>query len=1040
MAKKNINDWEDDLDYSPEDSIEKLKKPWMKDKEFILVRDYNQLKDFVEKCKKTKICGLDFESTGLNLTIYPRIEWDENQNPIYDDGNLKYIYDDNGNIVYEPFDKVVGICLAADDKTGYYVPIRHYEDNIEKYNLEHDKVFEILNEIIDDPSIILIMHNAKFDIEVYYTATIHNPKLCRDISNIDKFEDTMLLAYLWESDLGSYSLKWLSKILLGYEMIEINEMFNDNRSKKQVKFDQLHPLEAYLYGCSDALITVTLYQHLVKKLKEEKLEQPLINKIEKQVTQVLRKMQRNKVTIDTDYFIRVQNYMAQRILQIQEEICKAANREFNASLPITYKWIDSTQQLGKVLFEDLGIEGGTKTEKANQWSTNDQDLERLKNSHAIINLLRTYRSLTVAKTRYVDPFTENIDYENKAKFQFQQTVVTGRFKSNGGDWLAGHFTGVNVQSIPACYNAIPFKAKKLVKRPFIEGFERFGNLTDNNKDRKKNIIQDLINNGTVKLKDFPTEFELENQYVKFFTSEKNKKKWPLAAITYEELKKNYLYYWLEEVYCAKKTCEGCPLLGQCEYKTEYIDLNKDELNIRKGFIAQEGFILIAIDFSGVELRVAANISKEDSWVEQFVKQKELQKEFFQKIANGYEFQSESELDNPYGDLHTQNAKNIFGPNPTKEQRQIAKVFGFQLLYGASARGVAQNLRNEGYNVTDEEAEEYYKKFFEGTPKLRKWIEKQQRQALKEGRVSTPFGRIRKLPQAQGLKWNKQTAKLEEATDSNEAKRLVSFGKRSAINSPVQGGAADVIKIAMGKILTLIEKNKWEEDCKLLLTVHDELVFEIREEQIDIILPEIVKAMVNITESWSAPLKVDAEIGKSWFVETEYGTRPDDLLLLKITDFENHLPLIRNKDIKIKKNLEVKKETISDIKPKIEEKESPVMEVIKDEILDEDIEENKVENNDELIQTASLDEKVEDSPNISSIIANNYKRTDSYPLIIQKPLLREKAYILRRAILSCPGDTLLIVLSDDSITLIGAEQQIYIDPKKFEAILRYEQLL
>lgn len=1507
MAKKNYTEWEDDLDYSPEDSVEKLKKPWMKDKKFVLIRTLDELCDFVKKAQETKVVALDFETTGLNTTIYPRIKWDENQYAVKDEnGNLIYEKDENGNIVYEPFDKVVGICLAADETTGYYVPIRHYEDSSESYNLNHDEVFRILNILVDDPEVKFIMHNAKFDLEVYYGATYHDPELHRSFDDIDKFEDTMLIAYLWETDLTSYGLKWLSKTLLGYEMIEIDELFPDKRSKKDVKFEQLHPLEAYLYGGSDALITLSLYNHLIKLLKLDKVEQPLINKIEKKVTQVLRRMGRNKVTIDVDYFSRVQAYVAKRITEIRKEICELADRHFDPDREMTYKWIDSTQQLGKVLFEDLGIEGGTKTEKSGQWSTNDEDLERLKSSHPIIELLRRYRKFTTLKVRYVDPFVKYVDYENKAKFQFQQTVVTGRLKSSGGDWKAGHYAGVNVQSIPACYNAISFKAKRITKRPFIEGFEadlarKLSSEDENIRTAAKREIERLSENGTIHLDNLPKNQELEKQYVKFFTADKYEKKRPHAAITEEDLKKSYLYKWLDRTYCARKTCEGCPLKQHCEYEMEFVDLNKDEMNIRKGFIAADDFVLVACvaedslintnrglipiqnvkigdkvstekgfkrvtqisnngrkdvitiqtrkgyeldvtkehlirvvnesgefdwkeagrlqendwivqvsnnlpqkkkvklpkleklhwncknidvpqyldinlaeflgllmadgcihqshlkpfgsigvsfgkdveellprlnkfsvpnfgvefkhkekgdvfawskplarwlekitkksskkskdykvpqlilesseehicaflrgyfdadgsignryndgisvstsseqmskdiqnlllgigiqskrkykkqktnlgkfdiyeititgshaiklfnekiqfitqrknsrlqnnmekrkgkdlslripytlarktvlkqygskenltfcsngrnkkyvsrkglekirkanqnvnhnllsklldeglvfdqiksitsngvknvydltvpeirqfvangivvhncDYSGVELRVAANISQEKSWIDQFVKQKERALEIMHKINKGYQFKDhivrsvkgaevpvkvgdqltkqewkeleklfgnkikvEGELDNPYGDLHSLNARNIFGEAFTKDDRQVAKVFGFQTLYGGSGRGIARNLRNEGVKITDEDGDQYQKKFFSGTPFLKKWIEKQHRMGEKKLRVMTPFGRIRKLPQCAGKIWNKVKCIIEDAEDQLQARKLKSFGKRSAVNSPVQGGAADVIKIAMGKVDNLIEKMGWEEDCRLLLTVHDELVFEIRKSRLHEIMPPLVHSMVNITDKWEAPLKVDAEVGNSWFVEYEYGDQEEDYLLLKMTDFEKEEVLIRKKDIIFWKNgtaeTSKKNEEVKNIIKEVKEK--PVEEEIKEKPVEEEIvtEEAPVQ------KVSILEEKLEDASGTSEIFLENYRKLDCYPLVIRKPLLREKAMIIRKAIESAQGDTPLIVLTDESLTLISKEHGIHIDPEKFETILRYEQLI
>jgi len=1550
--KKRVDEWEDDLDYTPEDSIQRVWKPWMDGKEFILVRTYEQIEEIVQKGKETGIVALDFEATGLDTCVYPKIKWNDKQYPERDEnGELIYLKDEDGNIVYEPYDKVVGVCLACDEQTAYYIPIRHYEDPAdEEYNLNQDKVFEILNQLVDAPNVRFVFHNAKFDTEIYATSTMHDPKLYRNIQDINKFEDTQILAYLWETDLARYGLKWLSETLLGMKMIEINELFLDNRSKKNVKFEQLHAQEAYIYGASDAIITMSLYNELMRRLTKEKRLQTGIYKIEKKLMMTLRKMQNNKVTMDVDYYKRMDRYLEIRLGELRKDICGLAGKRYDPEREETYKWIDSTQQLGKYLFEELGLEGGKKTEKAGQWTTQDEDLDRIfrlyqdksgdeKQDRAVklLQLIRGYRKFATVKVRYIEPFTKHVDTESRAKFQFKQTVVTGRLKSEGGAWENGHFTGVNVQSIPATYKAIPFRVKRLQNRPFIKEIDCYllDALNSLKGDYRREVLEkisSLRKVGEISLKDYDTknpkfteylekarelqederfdsknffsefnlsEQELNKKLAKFIIDEKNKKKWDDCCFSGPDLKDSFLFGWLENVYCARASCEGCPFKETCTWDTEFIDANKNAPNSRKGFIAPKDFMIVAIDYSGVELRVAANVSKENSWIEQFTEQKRIEIENLKRELKGKE-----PLDNPFGDLHSLNAKNIFGPGFTKNDRQVAKcvtgdtylltknglvrfdtlvkhreegfqdvknlvieskvgkkkatktyyhpgaeiwrvetdlglevkgnkihkvlvvrngktelveiqnlkendimvikvntqchgnkttlpkinqqkllrtsakeitlpekldspfarflgyfvsegsishvknsyavqltmssekfkedmdlvssklennlklrnvsltkegkknyqyginsksffyllkelgcfaksenkiipdtilqapknlkaeffralfegdgiscesgslsytsksdelvrqiqlemlnwgvvgsfrkdwnkkyqryyytwycnnklsvqkfmeeigfisekkhsriinawdskeevyersnlqiegfnreikklleqqdqyceenniskysnkkpdwmltgrdrdafdtrikrglgigskwfkllenkvdgefkefienglytvkvrkvenlkyeeeifdvyepdirlmvsnglvtfdTLGFQTLYGGSGRGIARNLRNEGIKISDEEGEEYQKKFFAGTPQLKKWIAQQHKVAKQKQIVETPFGRSRKLPQAIGMKWNSITAKVEDPDDDGMKKRLMSFARRSAVNSPIQGGAADIIKIAMGKIDALIEKRKWENDVRLMLTVHDELVFEVRKSMANEIIPAIVKVMVNIAKKWVAPLKVDCDCGDSWYPEYEFGEKEDEVSFLKYTDFEGEgTELLQkmmdalNYERKTPEPEPIKKE-VTEEKVVDEKKLVPELLSQKEEKGDNSPpqeEAKKLEN--EVIKAGAIEDDAE-IEDISHLLKENFeKNNDCYAFVIRGELTRQKAHILRRAIVACQGETPLVVLTEAGVTVIPKEQGIYVNKEKFELLMEHEELL
>jgi len=272
-------------------------------------------------------------------------------------------------------------------------------------------------------------------------------------------------------------------------------------------------------------------------------------------------------------------------------------------------------------------------------------------------------------------------------------------------------------------------------------------------------------------------------------------------------------------------------------------VKKGKPNIRKGFIARDGFVIAAIDFAGVELRIAGNQSGESKWVTEFN-----HNECKKKYGDDYEIIGNSPLWHhcPYchekvGDIHSQTSVAVFGTSE-EPYRGKSKGVNFGILYGAGGKTLARNIgvpEDEGYRIQ--------KSFLDNLPGIKRWIKKQHSQAAKTQMVKTSFGRIRLIPEM-----------LEDD------KRLRSFGERTSVNTVVQGTSADITKIAMVMCDKLIERNGWREDCRILLTVHDEIVFEVRDSMKFIIMPELGLVMSRCgPKGWKIPLTVDIEWGSNW---------------------------------------------------------------------------------------------------------------------------------------------------------------------------------
>ena len=236
--------------------------------------------------------------------------------------------------------------------------------------------------------------------------------------------------------------------------------------------------------------------------------------------------------------------------------------------------------------------------------------------------------------------------------------------------------------------------------------------------------------------------------------------------------------------------------------------------IRSCFISKGGHKLISCDYSQVELRLLADVANV--------------KKLKQAFANGV-------------DIHTATASHVFGvssENVDANLRRQAKAINFGVVYGISPYGLAKNI---GIDTT--KAKTYIESYFEQMPEIKAYMEKTISFAHANGYVETPFGR---------------RCSILGINDSN--KRIVANAERAAINAPIQGGAADIIKLAMNKIEK--ELNKKGLKTKMLLQVHDELVFEAPDSEVDEALFVIKQYMENIVD-YSVSFKAEAGVGNTW---------------------------------------------------------------------------------------------------------------------------------------------------------------------------------
>ena len=237
--------------------------------------------------------------------------------------------------------------------------------------------------------------------------------------------------------------------------------------------------------------------------------------------------------------------------------------------------------------------------------------------------------------------------------------------------------------------------------------------------------------------------------------------------------------------------------------------------IRKAFVPRnEDYTLLSADYSQIELRVIAALSGEKNMIEAFLQNQ---------------------------DIHRSTAAKVFNvdiQSVTREQRSHAKTVNFGIIYGVSAFGLSNQTE-----LSRSESKELIDTYYQTYPQLKVFIDKQIHFARENGYVETILGRRRYLP------------------DINSRNQVVrGAAERNAVNAPIQGSAADIIKIAMINIYNLLKDNKLK--TKMLLQVHDELIFDVPKNELDFVKPLIKKTMEE-SYQFAVPLVVDLGIGKNW---------------------------------------------------------------------------------------------------------------------------------------------------------------------------------
>ncbi|MAO90007.1 MAG: DNA polymerase I [Rhodospirillales bacterium] len=323
--------------------------------------------------------------------------------------------------------KIVGVSLAIEAGKACYIPLSHVapgqggdifdQGGEAPKQIPKKEALDLLKPLLEDPGVLKIGQNIKYDAVIFAQEGI----------SVGPIDDTMLISFVLEGGMHGHGMDELSELHLDHSTISFSDVAG--KGKSQVTFDQVPLDKACDYAAEDADITLRLWQKLKPQLLTEKLT-TVYETIERPLVPILAEMERTGIKVDPTVLRAMSKDFAHRLADLEVAIHKDAGREFNVGSP---------KQLGEVLFDEMGLQGGKKT-KTGAYSTNSEVLEPLRDAHPIVARLLDWRMLSKLKSTYTDALVEDIHPETgRVHTSYMMTgAQTGRLSS----------TDPNLQNIP----------------------------------------------------------------------------------------------------------------------------------------------------------------------------------------------------------------------------------------------------------------------------------------------------------------------------------------------------------------------------------------------------------------------------------------------------------------------------------------------------------------------------------------------------------------------------------------------------------------
>lgn len=711
-------------------------------------------------------------------------------------------------------DTIVGVCLAPTKDKGYYFPIAHQE------GAEHNIPWRIMGDALErlfDLSVEAcpVFHNAGFDQE-FLEFNGFKERLGEARWDSRKgWHDTLILRYLLNPrDKGGRGLKHLSNVLLEREMIELDDLMPDAPDKNYSKLDPSWD-PCVLYASADAMNTLGIWEILYNEYQEAPQHSALIYTLERGCLLATRFMHRNRVYIDRETALSYSQQGQKLWFDSLIEVLDGASELLGRDVTPNYIKILKGELKGENKFDPMEVEGMSYKVRVDEARKEASRLYEEKTTVVTKSVAILGKDAGTEEVEF--PFVYDVLSPQQIGLLFRELEVPG-LKASEKSGQVVTSKDVLEEVIKDASEDFPFMAK-------VKTFRELGKAMG---QYLIPFVEDVGPDGTLKPK-----FDQFSADTGRFSCKTNSKPWKVKD-------------------------GGCRVPFQGIPAT--YDPNKPEAiaKMRKCVaVRDDDWWLAAIDYAGVELRLVTNLSGEPLWVKAFFECSECGKQFNREVQEDGFPQAPPAIcscgSDKIGDLHTITAVAFYGEGAKKQddwkkKRGHGKTCNFALSYGGTGKAVQRSIEN----CTAEEGEEKYKLFTKTYKTLTKWWSSQHQLGRKKGYVTTGFGRVQPLPDI-----------------NSKIFSLQSKDERKAVNGPVQGTSADITKLAMGLIYAEVKKRGWEDRFKMILTVHDEVVFEIHKS----ILKEAVERVCHLMtrnpliqkQNWAVPLLVDVELGKDWTV-------------------------------------------------------------------------------------------------------------------------------------------------------------------------------
>ncbi len=293
--------------------------------------------------------------------------------------------------------ELVGVSLAVEPGRACYIPLTHKaargddlfgSDDLAEGQMPLEIALEMLKPMLEDPAILKIGQNMKYDAKIFAQVGIA----------LAPFDDTMLMSYAQHAGLHGHGMDQLSERYLNHTPIPIKPLLGSGKSA--ITFDKVAIADAVKYAAEDADITLRLWQLLRPQLHRARVTK-VYETLERPLVPVLAQMERSGIKVDRDTLSRMSNAFAQKMAGLEEEIFELAGRRFNVGSP---------KQLGEILFDEMGIEGGKKG-KTGAYATGADVLEDLATEHELPARVLDWRQLSKLKSTYTDALQDHINAE-----------------------------------------------------------------------------------------------------------------------------------------------------------------------------------------------------------------------------------------------------------------------------------------------------------------------------------------------------------------------------------------------------------------------------------------------------------------------------------------------------------------------------------------------------------------------------------------------------------------------------------------------------